>query len=290
MPRLPTPRPAASAPDATSSGTVARVALLLRVLAQTPGDASLSEVADKMKLPASTVHRLLHLLMEEGFAERGQTPRTYRAGMEFLRVGGLVVSRADLSVIAHKFMQSVVDACDEACMLTVYVPRTGSAMVTKVIYGSHPLRYEATLYEPSSLVWGATGRGILAFLPDDVRHAIVASEGPSPADARKPVKPAQVERDLAAIRRQGYAHTRGQKIPGAVGISAPVFNTDGVVAALCITVPDTRFQASMETRLARTLMQHAAQLSAALGWRAPVAAPSWAAPGPAPRRRASSQD
>jgi DNA-binding IclR family transcriptional regulator len=273
-----------STASATSSGTVARIALLLRVLAETDGDASLSEVADKMKLPASTIHRLLHLLMVEGFVERGQTPRTYRAGLEFLRVGGLVVSRADLVTVAHKFMQAVVDGCDETCVLSVYVPRTRHAMVTKVIYGSHPLRYEAALYQPSSLVWGATGRGILAFLPDEVRKDIIAAEGPSPADASKQVKPAQVERELAAIRQQGYAHTRGQKIPGAVGMSAPVFDRQGAVAALCLTIPETRFQATTEARLARTLMEQAAQFSAALGWRVGASPAAWTDPVQGARR------
>lgn len=255
--------------EATSSGTVARVALLLRVLAESGGDTTLGEIAERMKLPASTTHRLLNLLVQEGFVDRGQGSRSYRAGLEFLRVGGLVASRADLGSVAQGFMQAVVQACDETCLLSVYVPRTRSSMVTRVLYGSHPLRYEAALYQPSSLVWGATGRGILAFLPDDVRDAIIEQEGPSPADPRKAVKAAQVRRELAQVREQGYAHTRGQKIPGAVGLSAPVFNAEGVVAALCVTVPDSRFQDSMEKRIARTLVQQAAQFSTALGWRGP---------------------
>ena len=60
-------------------------------------------------------------------------------------------------------MQAVVDACDETCMLSVYMPRTQSSMIAKVIYGSHPLRYEATMYQPTSLVWGATGRASWPF-------------------------------------------------------------------------------------------------------------------------------
>lgn len=252
--------------ESTSSGTVARVALLLRVLAEAEGEASLSDIAQRMKLPASTTHRLLNLLQEQGFVERGQGSRTYRAGLEFLRVGGLVTSRAQLTDVARGFMQAVVDACDETCMLSVYMPRTHSAMIAKVIYGSHPLRYEATLYQPGSLVWGATGLGILAFLPQDVVEDIVAHEGRSPAGG-KGVKPAQLRRELTAIRQQGYAHTRGQKIAGAVGISAPVFNSTGVVAALCITLPDARFQAGMETRFARILKAQATRFSDALGWR-----------------------
>jgi DNA-binding IclR family transcriptional regulator len=259
--------------QATSSGTVARTALLLRVLAESEGEANLGEIAQRMKLPASTTHRLLNLLQEQGFVERGQDSRSYRPGLEFLRVAGLVTSRAQLTDVARGFMQAVVDACDETCLLSVYLPRQRAAMIARVIYGSHPLRYEATLYQPSSLVWGATGLGILAFLPQDVIDAIVEGEGPSPASG-KAVKGAPLKRELAAIRQQGYAHTCGQKIAGAVGISVPVFDSSGVVAALCITVPDSRFQDSMEARLAKVLKEQAARLSHALGSRGLAAASS----------------
>lgn len=252
--------------EATSSGTVARVALLLRVLAEAPGESTLGDLAARLRLPVSTTHRLLALLQEQGFVERGADQRTYRPGLEFLRVGGLVSSRAQLTDVAEPFMRAVVETCDETCLLSVYLPHSRSSMIAKVIYGSHPLRYVATLYQPSSLVWGATGLGILAFLPQAVIDDLVPREGPSPATGKAVRLPA-LRRDLATIRERGYACTRGQKIAGAVGLSAPVFNATGVVAALCITVPDTRFQAPMELRLARLLKQQAERFSAALGWR-----------------------
>jgi DNA-binding IclR family transcriptional regulator len=260
-----------STEESTSTGTVARVALLLRVLAEAEGEASLSDIAERMRLPASTTHRLLNLLQEQGFVERGQGSRSYRAGLEFLRVAGLVTSRAQLTDVARPFMQAVVEACDETCMLSVYLPRNRAAMIAKVIYGSHPLRYEATLYQPSSLVWGATGLGILAFLPPETIDDVIEHEGPSPASG-KTIKAASLRRELATIREQGYALTHGQKITGAVGISAPVFNAGGVAAALCITLPESRFQEAMEARLARTLKEQAGRLSQALGWRRLAAA------------------
>jgi DNA-binding IclR family transcriptional regulator len=257
--------------ESTSSGTVARVALMLRALAEAGGDASLSDIAARMKLPPSTTHRLLNLLQEQGFVERGQDSRSYRAGLELLRVAGLITSRAQLTDVAQDFMRAVVDACDETCMLSVYLRGKRSTMIAKVIYGSHPLRYEATLYQPTSLVWGATGLGILAFLPQDVIDDVIAHEGPSPASGDA-ITAVQLRRELARIRERGYAHTRGQKIPGAVGISAPVCNGTGVVAALCITLPDSRFQKGMEARLAGILKDQAASFSAALGWRDAAAA------------------
>lgn len=257
----------ASGTDASGAGIVGRVTTMLKVLAEIEGEAGLGEIATRMNLPASTTHRLLQMLADEGFVERGAGSRTYKAGLEFLRVGGLLASRADLSALAEPFMQAVVQACDETCMLCLHVPRRHCAMVVKALHGSHPLRYQAVLYEPSSLAWGATGLGILAFLPEPVIDETLALEDPSPADARKALKPAQVKRELARVREQGYAHTHGQKIKGAVGFSAPVFNSSGVVAALCITLPESRFEARMEARLSRVLIEQARLFSQSLGWR-----------------------
>lgn len=251
--------------ESTSSGTVARVAMLLRVLAESRGDASLTEISERMKLPVSTTHRLLNLLLDQGFVERGPGSRVYRAGLEFLRVGGLVTSRAQVTEVAHGFMQAVVQACDETCMLSLYVPRQQASMIAKVIYGSHPLRYEAAMYQPTSLAWGATGRGILAFLPEDVIDAVLAKEDASPATGRKIGKHAQIKAALARIREQGYAHSSGQKVTGAEGFSAPVFDSGGVIGALCITLPQSRFKEAMQPRFARILMDQAARLSNTLG-------------------------
>lgn len=256
----------AAAEHATSSGTVARVTLLLRVLAEADGDATLGDLAARLKLPVSTTHRLLALLQEQGFVERGADQRSYRAGLEFLRVGGLVSSRAQLTDLAEPFMRAVVTSCDETCLLSVHLPHSRASMIAKVIYGSHPLRYVATLYQPGALAWGATGLGILAFLPAEAVAEVLQHGGPSPASGEA-VRPAALRRALAAVRKRGYAITRGQKIAGAVGLSAPVFGPGGVVAALCITVPDTRFEDAMEARLAALLTQQAARFSAALGWR-----------------------
>ena len=251
--------------SATSTGTVARVTLLLRVLAESTGDASLGDIADRMKLPASTTHRLLNLLLEQGFVERGRGNRTYRAGLEFMRIGGLVSSRAEVTELAHGFMQAVVDTCSETCMLSLYVPSSQSCMIASVIYGSHPLRYEAPKYQPSSLAWGATGRGILAFLPPDVIDAVLARQEASPGTGRRMGSPAAIKRDLAQIRAQGYAHSRGQKVQGAVGLSAPIFNGAGAIGALCITLPDSRFTEGMLPRFVKTLTEQAARLSSMLG-------------------------
>jgi DNA-binding IclR family transcriptional regulator len=250
----------------TSTGTVDRVALLLKLLAESEGDAAVAQVAERLKLPTSTTHRLLGLLVNTGLAERAARPGTYRVGLEFLRLGGLVVSRTEVTTVAEGFMQQVAEATGETCILNLYVPSEQKALIAKVIHGRHPLRYEAQLYGVSSLCFGATGRGLLAFLPDDVIHRVLAKQEVSPITGRALSNARVVRRELRQIKERGYAISRGQRTPGAVGLAAPVFKGAAVVVgSLCITMPETRFVQSEEPRLARVLVEQASKLSATLG-------------------------
>ena len=73
---------------------------------------------------------------------------------------------------------------------------------------------------------------------------------------------------LAGIRERGWILTRGEKLPGAVGTSAPVFGAAGVIGSLTVTIPEVRFQPSMEPRIQRLVVESAARISAVLGYRA----------------------
>jgi len=258
----------ASKEKSNALGTVARVALLLKVLAEADGEIQLARVAEQLGLAASTTHRLLGLLMDSGLAQRGKQPGCYRPGFEFLRLAGLVLAGSDdLTELASDFMKEVVDATGETCVLSVYMAKERKCMVGKVIYGPHPLRYESEVYRVTPLPFGATGKGILAFLPDSVIGEVLASGDPSPITGKSVVDTPSLRRELMRFRKQGYAITRGQRTAGAVGLSAPVFDRSGnVLAALCITIPDTRFDERKEKTFAAALLKQSRRLSAALGF------------------------
>jgi DNA-binding transcriptional ArsR family regulator len=53
-------------------GTVERVIVLMRALAEVSGSTNLKQLSDSTGLPPSTVHRLLALLMKQRIVERGE--------------------------------------------------------------------------------------------------------------------------------------------------------------------------------------------------------------------------
>src|SRR3546814_17953392 len=52
--------------------------------------------------------------------------------------------------------------------------------------GNQRLTYQIDLHRPLSLYWGASGKAILALLPDDAIEHILRLEGASPASGQEP--------------------------------------------------------------------------------------------------------
>ena len=252
--------------DASGAGTVSRVVQLLACLAEADGPVSIKFLCQTLKLPASTVHRLLGLLADQGMVERSAERPIYAPGLELVRIASLLASKVRIVDVAKPFMRAVVRDCDETCCLLQYIPERRKVMALHAEFSSHPLRYRIELFQPHSLLWGATGRAVLAFLPPEEIDMAISEADPSPATGAPPVRKTLLS-DLAEIRERGYAITQGQNIEGAVGIGAPIFNSERrAMGSLCLTIPQTRFNRKAQVRLSRLLRARAGELSRALGY------------------------
>jgi DNA-binding IclR family transcriptional regulator len=130
---------------------------------------------------------------------------------------------------------------------------------------SQPLRYVVEVDTWRPLWAGAAGLGVLAFLDPQERAEVLREHPPYAITASTPATPEAVEEFCAGVRAKGYAVSRGQRTDGAVALAAPVRDADErVVATMCLTVPDNRFQVADEGRLASVLTTAAADASGLL--------------------------
>jgi DNA-binding IclR family transcriptional regulator len=246
-------------------GPVARALHILRALAEAEEPQSATELAGKVSLPSSTTHRLLQLLREQGMVELAPGTRRYRPGLEYYRLGALVAAKQPVAEAARPFMREVVDEVDETCLLGLHLPPTQRMMFAEQVESTQALRFAIPMRTPVELVWGCSGRVIVAQLPEaDVRSAL-AKAGPSPVLGTRPPKVRDFGTELESIRFRGWDLTRGEKIADSVGIAAPVFGTRGVLGSLSLTIPAVRFAEGDRTALAKLLVERAGALSAALG-------------------------
>ena len=246
-------------------GTVARVVQIVRHLAEGPEDWALADLADALGLPRSTTHRLLQLLQSQGIVESDPQSHRYRPGLELYRMASLLATRMPIVQMATPLLQEIVAQCDETALLGLYLPNRRQMIFATKVDSRQPVRYVLEMNVPQSICWGATGRGILAYLPEAEIEQILSSEESSPTTGEA-IDAGEMKRSLAEIRQRGYAFTHGQRIPGAVGIAVPFFGThDQVIGDLCLTIPEFRFHADSEGELVELLSSQASRLSQTLG-------------------------
>ncbi|MEH2498880.1 IclR family acetate operon transcriptional repressor [Bradyrhizobium sp. AZCC 1678] len=246
-------------------GTVQRVVQVLRHLAET-GETTIKDVSAALGLVPSTCHRMLELLSRDGIVERDPIARSYSVGPEFFRLAALVELKHDVRILARPFLQKIVDGCGETGVLSLYLPAECRMIFADKVDSSQLLRYQLSMNTPLPVLWGASGRAILAFLPTAEVDRVLKMSDCAPASGEKRPARHQLLSELTAVRERGYAISRGQKIAGAVGINAPVFGaSDRVIGSLGVTMPEQRSTRANEAEISRLVTDQAEALSRALG-------------------------
>jgi DNA-binding IclR family transcriptional regulator len=207
--------------------------------------------------------------MQEGIIERAPSRALYGPGLEFVRIASLVSAKIHIVDLAKPIMRALADECDETCVLLRHIPLSRKVMAMHAEYSAHPLRYQIEMFQPHSLIWGATGRAVLAFLPEEQIEIAMKDNDPSPVSREQLPSRSAFLKELRDIRERGYAVTHGQKIAGAVGFAAPLFNSERqVIGCLSITVPKARFNQKGAAKLSSLLLAGAGKLNRSLGLRA----------------------
>jgi DNA-binding IclR family transcriptional regulator len=73
-----------------------------------------------------------------------------------------------------------------------------------------------------------------------------------------------LRQELETVRRQGYAMSTGERIPGAAAVSVPVHGLQGFLASLSVLGPADRLQKRRRLELVPLLQETAEGIQAAL--------------------------
>jgi IclR family transcriptional regulator, acetate operon repressor len=221
------------------------------------------QLAAELGVAAGSLHRTLSSLVNAGFVEAADGQ--YALGAEAVRFAHLVAARSSLQEVAAPCLRALVEKCDETALLGEYSPARREMRFTLSVESSNLLRYVVPLHVWQPVHAGASGLGILAFLPEEERREIVDAALPPVTEATI-VDRVELVGALDAIREAGYACTRGERIVGAVGLAAPIHDQRGrVLGDVCLTVPQQRFAESDGERLGALVVAAAEDISARMG-------------------------
>lgn len=228
---------ASVADEQAAPGGVAAVDRAISLLAAfQAGDKALTvtELAERTRLYKSTVLRLLASLGHGRLLQRTPDGR-WALGAEVSRLAAVHAGSFSLENTVLPEMQALMERTQES--VAFHVRQGEHRLVLFRVDSPQLLRDHARAGELLPLNRGAGGRVLMAF-----------------SGARG--------RLYEQVRRDGYVFLAGDRVPGLVGISAPVWNASGdLVGALTLTAPEPRVRSSHT----QALRACAARINQALG-------------------------
>ncbi len=258
-------RKAKAVKNHASVQSVGRTLDILEVLAATDGELGILDLSNRVGLHASTVHRLLATLVLRGYARQSAQTGRYSLGPRALLLGRAFSDHSTIWAEAHAFLKRLVEASGETANLSTL--DGDEAVYVDQVASPHLVRMFAIIGRHVPLHSTGCGKVLLAYLEPSERARIIREKGLARSTRYTICSAAALERELADIRRRGYAVDDRENDEDVRCIAAPVCDHTGkVIAALSISGPASRITKERLPELSRLVADISSQTSAALGF------------------------
>jgi len=225
-------------PDSTKTvASITKAAEILKKISD--GVDRITDLSTKLQLSTSTVHRLLKSLETTALVSQDPVTRRYYLGPLILSLGSKpIIAHQHLIISAFDGMRHLRDLTCETVVLHV---RIGLERIClEELQSFENIRYTVNKGNIAPLYVGSAGRILLSELQDNELESILRclrleSVGPNTILDKKVLL-----KELEKVRKQGYATSFGERIPGGASIAVPIKKYICPVA-LTILGPDNRF-------------------------------------------------
>lgn len=242
--------------------TVVKALSVLEALAASAMPLGVTELATKLGLSKSNVHRLLQTLMARGYVT--QVDQRYTVTTRLWELGAMVISRLEVAQVATPVMQRLVAEVDETAHLSILDMAACEVVSIHNVESTQPVRAYSRIGQRTPAHCVATGKALLsAQLPEAL--------GALPEELQRFTAHTVCRRDelleaLEKVRRDGYSTNVGEWREQVGGAAALIYDHAGrAAAALGLTVPVERLQPEVMNRYIPRLTAAADEISRLMG-------------------------
>lgn len=236
---------------------------LLKLLAD-EREVSLTDLAMRAGMPASTAHRLLLTLQGHRFADYDENTQNWMIGVEAYRIGSGFLNRINLVEAAQPFMQDLVRQTGETANLGIV--DNGEIVFVRQIETPNPIRAFFRPGTRSQMHASGAGKALLAERGRSEVEAILQTHGLQEFTENTLTKPADLFAELDSIRTKGWSFDDQERYVGMSCIAAAVHGPNNeALGAISVSGPSARFTEQSVAEFSTIVRSAARDLTAALG-------------------------
>ena len=204
--------------------------------------AGVSELADHLGMPKSTVHDHLRTLEREEYLVNAEGE--YRIGARFLELGGHARRQMKVYQIAKPEIQKLAQDTGEHANLMI--EEHGHGIFLYKATGEDAVRLDTYAGMRVHLQTTALGKSMLANMPREAVEGILDRHGLPRITPKTVTDRDALFEELTEIRERGYAIDDEERVEGMRCVAAPITNNDGEpIAAVSVSGPKSRMQGQL---------------------------------------------
>jgi DNA-binding IclR family transcriptional regulator len=241
--------------------SVERALMIMECFTLEKPQQTLGELAAQTSLSKSTIYRLLTTLAKCGYIKQDELTQKYSLGFKLFNLGAVVAGNMSLRDTALPFMKRLCDELSETIDLNII--EADQRVCIEMVESSEQIRNIVKVGQRNALWIGASGKVLLAHLEEAERRRILDE---AKILNQLSIEESVLEKELEAIRTQGYVFSIDDRLKGSFAIASPIFNhTEKLIGGITAAGPIHRLSEERKPFIIKQVMYTAYKISEAMG-------------------------
>lgn len=217
--------------------SVSKAIAVLRAFSRERPEMGVSEIARDLETNKTVIQRLVLTLLHEGLLERNPHSRRYSLSPRIVEIAGSFLNASPLAREGRKYVYALVRLTGVTGALGILDDR--EVLYVASVEANAPVKAASLNGDRSPIHATASGKCLLAFLPEDERNALVEELSLRAFTPNTIISREAFLQELENTAVRGYARNQEERVQGLGGTAAPILDAKGRgIAALSAGIPN----------------------------------------------------
>lgn len=254
--------------------SLCRALSILNVIADEDRGLTMTDIAQRAKLPLSTTHRLLTTLQHERYVRFDNEQSLWMMGVQAFIIGNAFVRSRDIIATSRAFMMSLMEKSGETVNLAV--ADQGECIYLAQVECRQMMRVQAKPGSRVPMHSSAVGKALLAASPDEKARKFLAMRELEKGTNKTVVDLKSLCKEIEEVRATGYARDDEEHCVGLRCVASVIYDEFGApMAAVSLSGPLARIGDDRFPVLGAMVAETAREITTAMGGVVPVGSSSF---------------